>query len=135
MRYTQHLVRIDSLDNPELSVFQQRSEVQLLRFNEPAPGLFVCESSKVIMRALDAGYEPVSFLVSERMADEAAGLIAGTGQTGTVDDGEPEKSIKNIPVYFGNDSVIQGISGYSLTGGMLCVSVLVSCAGVSMTGS
>ncbi len=96
------LIHIDSLERPELAVFGQRSEVQLLRCNEPDPGIFICESFKVIKRALDAGYEPVSFLVSETAVEETIGLA--------------EKS----PVFYGSDDILRDISGYSLTGGMLC---------------
>ena len=115
MKYSQRLIPAESLDKPELSVFQQRSEVQLLRYNEPDPGLFICESSKVIKRALDAGYEPVSFLISERVLDEAAGLMDDIRP-----DNEPEDMITEIPVFFGSDEILKEISGYSLTGGMLC---------------
>ena len=53
-----NFIEIDDLDTPELRPYNLRSEVQLLRANEPDTGVFICESSKVILRALDAGYEP-----------------------------------------------------------------------------
>ena len=109
MQHSQRLIRIDSLDEPELSVFQQRSEVQLLRYNEPEPGIFICESCKVIKRALDAGYEPMSFLVSEQAVEETDAMLGNISET-----------VKEIPVFFGSDDVLKDISGYSLTGGMLC---------------
>jgi len=59
------MIRINDLNSPELAVFSERSEVQLKTINEPSLGLFVAESPKVIMRALDAGYEPVSLLIAE----------------------------------------------------------------------
>ena len=52
------VIEIRDLSGPELSVYNCRSEVQLLRYYEPEPGIFIAESPKVIMRALDAGYEP-----------------------------------------------------------------------------
>ena len=48
---------------PELDVYARTSEVQLLRYYEPKPGIFIAESPKVIERALNAGYQPISFLV------------------------------------------------------------------------
>ena len=60
-----NIIKITDLNIPELDVYARLSEVQLLRYNEPNLGLFICESPKVIMRALDAGYEPVSILVEE----------------------------------------------------------------------
>ena len=59
---------------PELDVYARTSEVQLLRYYEPESGIFIAESPKVIERALNAGYQPISFLVEhkdlEREAEE-----------------------------------------------------------------
>ena len=55
-------IEIKNFHAPELDVYARLSEVQLLRYHEPAPGIFIAESPKVIQRALDAGYVPVSFL-------------------------------------------------------------------------
>ena len=51
---------------PELDVYARTSEVQLLRYYEPEPGIFIAESPKVIERALNAGYHPISFLVEHK---------------------------------------------------------------------
>ena len=51
---------------PELDVYARISEVQLLRYYEPEPGIFIAESPKVIERALNAGYQPISFLVEHK---------------------------------------------------------------------
>ena len=51
---------------PELDVYARTSEVQLLRYYEPEPGIFIAESLKVIERALNAGYQPISFLVEHK---------------------------------------------------------------------
>ena len=61
-----NLIEIKDLNAPELDAYARISEVQLLRYYEPDPGLFVGESLKVIDRALTAGYEPVSFLVEHK---------------------------------------------------------------------
>ena len=50
---------------PELDVYARLTEAQLLNKDRPEEGLFIAESPKVIGRALDAGYEPVSFLVEK----------------------------------------------------------------------
>ena len=57
-------IEITDFTAPELDVYARIPEVQLLRFYEPKPGLFIAESPKVIQRAANAGYQPVSFLVS-----------------------------------------------------------------------
>ena len=59
-------IKADDLNIPELKMYSETSEVQLRRCNEPAPGCFIAESLRVIGRALDAGYEPVSILIEER---------------------------------------------------------------------
>ena len=51
---------------PELDVYARTSEVQLLRYYEPESGIFIAESPKVIERALNAGYQPISFLVEHK---------------------------------------------------------------------
>ena len=54
-------IEITDFTAPELDVYARIPEVQLLRFYEPKPGLFIAESPKVIQRAANAGYQPVSF--------------------------------------------------------------------------
>ena len=62
---------------PELDVYARTSEVQLLRYYEPKPGIFIAESPKVIERALNAGYQPISFLVEYKdLEGEAKALLA-----------------------------------------------------------
>ena len=65
--------KIENFAAPELDVYARLSEPQLLHYYEPQPGLFLAESPRVIERALDAGYEPVSFLAgsAELAANEA----------------------------------------------------------------
>ena len=54
---------VTDLDDPELLVYHGLNEVQLKHYYEPHGGLFICESPKVIRRALKAGYEPASLLL------------------------------------------------------------------------
>ena len=46
-----HVVEITSLDAPELDVYARLTEAQLLNRFEPAKGMFIAESPKVIHRA------------------------------------------------------------------------------------
>ena len=89
---------------PELDVYARTSEVQLLRYYEPEPGIFIAESPKVIERALNAGYHPISFLVEHKDLEEA--LLARC----------PEE----LPVYTAELPVLERLTGYALTRGMLC---------------
>lgn len=97
---------IIDLNCPELDIYTALHEPQLLRINEPGPGIFICETAKVIERALRAGYEPVSMLTS---------VMEYTGEYSFV----PEKC-SDIPIYTAPEDVLKGLVGYSLTDGMLC---------------
>ena len=50
-----NIIEINDITALELDVYARTSEVQLLRYNEPNPGLFIAESPKVIERALKRG--------------------------------------------------------------------------------
>lgn len=101
-----NIIEINDITALELDVYARTSEVQLLRYNEPNPGLFIAESPKVIERALKAGYEPLSFLVEHKDLDGEAGDILAH---------YPE-----VPVYTAEYDVLVGMTGYALARGMLC---------------
>ena len=107
------LIRIDDFHASQLEIYARLNENQLYRINEPHPGLFIAESAKVIRRAIDAGYEPVSFLVEERFlrnteTDDPAYL--------EVQDILPKDG---TPVYTAGLPVLEQITGYRLTRGVL----------------
>ena len=66
------IIEIRSFHAPELDVYARLTEAQLLNKDNPQEGMFIAESPKVIGRALDAGYEPVSFLVEQRQIEGEA---------------------------------------------------------------
>ena len=91
---------------PELDVYARTSEVQLLRYYEPEPGIFIAESPKVIERALNAGYQPISFLVEHKdLEGEAKELL---------------KRFPEVPVYTAEYEILVQLTGFALTRGMLC---------------
>ena len=99
-------IEICNFSAPELDVYARLTEAQLLNKDKLSEGLFIAESPKVIERALDAGYEPVSFLAEEcHIRGEAAEVIARCG---------------DIPVYTAPFNVLTQLTGYKLTRGMLC---------------
>lgn len=102
-----NFIKIDDLDAPELRPYNIRSEVQLLRANEPDPGVFICESSKVILRALDAGYEPISVLTAQGDPDEETKKLY--------------ERCSGVPIYLGSDEALREIAGYALTGGVFAL--------------
>lgn len=64
------IMEIRDLEIPELEVYIDKKEVQLLHYYEPEPGIFIAESPNVILRALEAGYEPLSLLIEKKPLDE-----------------------------------------------------------------
>ena len=67
-----NILPITDFSAPELDVYARLTEAQLLNRFEPKKGMFIAESPKVIGRALDAGYEPVSFLMEDRHVEHQA---------------------------------------------------------------
>lgn len=95
----------DFLD-PALDIYARFSEVQLLNREFPEKGLFIAESPKVIERALDAGYEPVSCLMEKRH-------IEGEGR-------QILDRIGDVPIFCAEFDVLTQLTGFKLTRGMLC---------------
>ena len=101
-----NVISITDFNDPALDVYARLTEAQLLNRHCLKEGLFIAESPKVIDRALDAGYIPVSFLAEERLIrGEALEVIERCG---------------DIPVYTGEFDLLTRITGYKLTRGMLC---------------
>ena len=65
------IIRIHSLDDLRLEAYTRLTERQLRCVLEPEKGIFIAESGKVIERAVEAGLEPVSFLLGERWLESA----------------------------------------------------------------
>ena len=105
------LIPITDLHTPELEIYNERREAQLFHYYEPAPGLFIAESPNVILRALAAGYEPLSFLMEQREADSEKGREIL---------GRIAEAYGEIPVYVASNEVLSQISGFKLARGMLC---------------
>ncbi|MDO4620343.1 MAG: RNA methyltransferase [Lachnospiraceae bacterium] len=100
------MIEISELNTPELLPYKERSEVQLYRWNEPAPGFFVAESPNVILRALADGYEPVSFLTEKSRIGHDFSLW---------------EKYPDVPVYTAEEAVLKEIIGFQLTRGTLCL--------------
>ncbi len=66
-----NLIEITDINAPELDVFSRITEPQLRTYFEPELGMFLAETANVILRALEAGYEPLAMLVeTERLEAE-----------------------------------------------------------------
>ena len=101
-----NIIKISDFNAPGLDIYARMSEGQLLNRHEPEKGMFIAESPKVVARALDAGYVPVSILVEDRHVEGEAGeIIERCGQ---------------IPVFTAEFEVLKQLTGFGLTRGMLC---------------
>ena len=89
------IIEVTNLNYPE----------QLATIYEPKEGLFIAESPKVIERALDAGYEPVSFLAEKGQLKEAENIF---------------NRVEGVPVYIAPDEQLAKLTGYHLTRGLWC---------------
>ena len=103
----ENVIEITDFQDPALDVYARLTEAQLLNRHRLRDGLFIAESPKVIARALDAGYEPVSFLVERKH------LAGGESR-------EVLERCGNIPIYTGEFDLLTQLTGYQLTRGMLC---------------
>ncbi len=102
-----HRIEVNALDTPELQIYASSSETQLMHYYEPEPGIFIAESLRVIGRALDAGYEPMSLLVEPAVLTETEGNVFS-------------RIGEEVPVYMAEPEVLSKLAGYKLTGGALC---------------
>ena len=102
-----YIIEIKDFSAPELDVYARLSEVQLLRYYEPQEGLFIAESPKVIERALNAGYEPLSLLLEPKHVEGEARHII--------------ERCPDVPVYTAELDVLTKLTGFQLTRGALCV--------------
>lgn len=99
------ITTITDFGAPELDVYARLSERELLRYDEPLAGLFIAESPKVIERALDAGYEPLSLLLEPKHIEgEAREIVARC----------------DVPIYTAPLDVLTKLVGFQLTRGVLC---------------
>ena len=99
------IINITDFSSPQLDVYARLSEKQLLHYYEPATGLFIAESPKVIERALNAGHKAVSFLVEDKHIDTQAKKII--------------ERCTGVPVYTAPFEVLKQLTGFELTRGML----------------
>ncbi len=100
------IIEISDLSHPGLDAYLRLTEAQLRNRLEPEKGIFIAESPKVIKLALDAGFTPTSMLMERRhTTGDAAPLLARCG---------------DIPVYTADRELLEGLTGYTLTRGVLC---------------
>ena len=101
-----NIIEITDFSAPELDIYARLTEAQLLNRFDPERAMFIAESPKVILRALEGGCEPVSILVEKsRMRGESLEAMEKCG---------------DVPVYTAEMDVLANLTGYQLTRGLLC---------------
>ena len=106
----QNYQMITDIHDERLLVFKDLKEAQLRHYYEPKEGLFICESPRLIQRALDAGYVPDSLLAETHYLDDPADSICT----------DICRRYPDVPVYSALIDILIQITGYHLTDGMLC---------------
>ena len=101
-----NIIEITDFHAPELDPYARLTQNQLRNRLEPEKGIFIAESPKVIDRALDAGYKPVSLLMERKqITGPAAGILSRCG---------------DAPVYTADRELLAELTGFELTRGVLC---------------
>ncbi len=98
--------RIVDPQDPRVHEYVALTDMALRTRREPAEGLYMAESDKVIRRALAAGHRPRSYLMGERWLRDLADLVAGAERD-------------DVPVYVAERAVLQAVTGFHLHRGAI----------------
>ncbi|WP_172120707.1 TrmH family RNA methyltransferase [Actinomyces faecalis] len=107
------IIEPDDADDPRLADYTSLTDVALRRRLETERGLYMAESSKVIVRAVEAGHAPRSFLMAPRWYDELRPVIASAAGCQGRDDGG------DVPVFIAPEPLLESITGFHLHRGAL----------------
>ena len=98
------LHHLESADDPRVSDYTQLTDVHLRKIREPAEGLYIAESSRVLRRALAAGHRPRSFFLAEKWLADLADVF---------------EQYPDVPVYVGQADLLEEITGFHLHRGAM----------------
>lgn len=99
-----NIVRITDISAPELHDFTGLTDVAMRRVREPAEGLYLAESPKVIERALRVGHRPRAVLLAEVWLEQMAPVLA---------------AYPDVPVYVGDSEQLEQLTGFNMHRGAL----------------
>lgn len=108
-----NLIGIKDINAPEMDVFARATERQLRTCYDPDEGIFLAESANVILRALEAGYEPLSMLVEKGRLEVEAGPVLDA-----VEKYCGREKLDTIPVYIAEREILINLTGHTLVGGL-----------------
>lgn len=98
------IIHLTDPNDPRVNDYTQLTDVQLRKVREPAEGMYIAESSRVMRRALSAGHKPRSFFMAEKWLPDFTDVFAA----------HPD-----IPVFVGPREVLEEITGFHLHRGAL----------------
>lgn len=97
------LLRVTNPDDRRLDDYRALTDTALRSVSDPAGGLYIAESTKVIARAVAAGHRPRSILVQERRVEDIRAIV------GELD----------VPVYVVPDEVAEALTGFAVHRGTI----------------
>jgi len=95
---------LESAQDPRVSDYTQLTDVHLRKIREPAEGMYIAESSRVLRRALAAGHRPRSFFLAEKWVDDLADIF---------------EEYPDVPAYVGSSALLEEITGFHLHRGAM----------------
>lgn len=108
-----NFIEITDINAPELDVFSRITEPQLRTYFEPEIGIFLAETANVIMRAIEAGYEPLSMLVEKERLEAEAGPVFEC-----IEKYCGKEKLITMPVYIAARDIVTQLTGYTLVRGL-----------------
>ncbi|MCS5713097.1 RNA methyltransferase [Herbiconiux sp. CPCC 205716] len=98
------VIPIESLDRPELADYRGLTDVAMRRLLEPAGGLYLAESGKVIERAVAAGHRPRSVLLQQKWLADLEWIV---------------ERFPEVPVFVADDALLEQLTGFAMHRGAL----------------
>ena len=95
---------VHAVDDDRLADYVRLRDASLRRRLETEHGLFIAEGTKVIRRAVEAGYRPRSFLLAERWLDGLADVL---------------ERWPAVPVYLVSEELAERVTGFHVHRGAL----------------
>lgn len=95
---------LESAEDPRVADYTRLTDVHLRKLREPAEGMYIAESSRVLRRALAAGHRPRSFFLAEKWLADLADVF---------------EEYPDVPVYVGSAALLEEITGFHLHRGAM----------------
>lgn len=95
---------LESAGDPRVSDYTQLTDVHLRKLREPAEGMYIAESSRVLRRALAAGHQPRSFFLAEKWLADLQDVL---------------HAYPEVPAFIGSAALLEEITGFHLHRGAM----------------